>query len=120
MAITASRMLESGVDPALRHAERGCPSARIGVVEAFWLATAGGGIVLDLPVGLFQPGRMFDALLVDAEAPDGNLRFDPADRPAQRLERIVHTAGRANIARVWVGGRVVQERGNCRAAASRI
>jgi guanine deaminase len=107
MAITASRMLEAGVDPSRRQAERGRPGARIGVTEAFWLATAGGGIVLDLPVGQFRPGHAFDALLVQSGE---NLQFDPADPPARRLERIIHTAGRANIGRVWVGGQVVRDR----------
>ena len=65
--------------------------------------------MLDLPVGMFAPGRQFDALLIDGDAPGSNLVLQPGDRPEQLLERIVHTAGRANIARVWVDGRVVHD-----------
>lgn len=110
MAITASRMLETGVDPARAAPERGRAGSRIGALEAFWLATAGGGIVLDLPIGQFRPGYRFDALLLDASRPDGNLRLNPTDGPEQLLERIINTAGRADIGCVWVGGRVVHGR----------
>src|SRR5581483_8254363 len=49
-AVIASRRLESGVDPALERSERQRPGSRIDAVTAFWLATAGGGIALDLPI----------------------------------------------------------------------
>jgi guanine deaminase len=108
MAITASRALESGVDPARPRAQRGRAGARIDAVAAFWLATAGGGEVLDLPIGLFRPGYAFDALLLDAGAADSNLVLSDDDAPERLLERIVHTASRADIARVWVAGRRVR------------
>ncbi len=110
MAVTASRMLETGVDPAVAAAARGRPGSRIGTSEAFWLATAGGAEVLDQQTGLFRPGYAFDALLLDPANPDSNLRLDPAEPAARRLERIVHTAGRPDIAAVWVGGRKVHGR----------
>jgi len=110
MAVTASRMLESGVDPALAPAARGRPGARIGTAEAFWLATAGGGDLLGQATGLFRPGYQFDALLLDADTPDSNLRLDPAEPAERRLERIVHTAGRPDISVVWVNGRRVHAR----------
>ena len=74
-AVTVSRMLEDGVDPALGPAERGVPESRIDTVTAFWLATAGGAAVIDLPVGLIEPGRRFDAVAVQ-DGPSG--RRDPA------------------------------------------
>jgi guanine deaminase len=107
MAISVSRMLDCGVDAARPPATRGCTGARIGAVQAFWLATAGGGIVLDLPLGQFRPGYVFDAMAIDPDVPASNLRLSPGDRPEQTLERIVHTASRANISQVWVSGRVV-------------
>jgi guanine deaminase len=110
MAVTTSRLLESGIDPALAAATRGRPGARIDCVQAFWLATAGGAAVLRQRTGLFRAGYMFDALLLDADHGHGNLRLDPQEPAARRLERIVHTAGRADIARVWVRGRVVHQR----------
>jgi guanine deaminase len=110
MAVTASRLLETGVDPSLPAATRGRPGSRIGTSEAFWLATVGGAAVLGAPVGLFQPGNAFDALLLDTDRADSNLRIDPAEAAERRLERIVHTATRADIARVWVDGRAVSSR----------
>ncbi len=51
-AVMASRMLETGVDAQKPEAERGSGDARISVVEALYLATAGGAEALGLPVGL--------------------------------------------------------------------
>ena len=107
MAIAAARMLDSGVDPALPAATRGRAGSRIDAITAFWLATAAGGVALDLPIGQFRPGYQFDAILLDPAAPASNLFPQSGEAPARLLERIVQTAGRANVARVWVGGRVV-------------
>jgi guanine deaminase len=110
MAVTTSRMLETGVDPAVPAEARGRPASRIGTSEAFWLATVGGADVLGQQTGLFRPGYAFDALLLDPANPDSNLRLNPAEPAARRLERIVHTAGRPDIAAVWVNGRKVHAR----------
>ena len=108
MAIAASRMLETGVDPALPASARGRPGSRIDFDTAFHLATAGGGAALDLPVGLFATGHHFDAIRIDPTAPGSTLRIDPdLDTPSDRLEKTINTASRANIAAVFVGGRQV-------------
>jgi guanine deaminase len=104
-AVIASRTLESGVDPAQSRDERRRPDSRIDAITAFWLATAGGGIALDLPVGVFKEGFQFDALLVDARARDSNLRLDANDTPEEVLQKIIYQAGRANIREVWVANR---------------
>ena len=107
-ALAAARMLESGTDPALPPERRGRGRARIGVEDAFHLATAGGGIALDLPVGVFAPGYQFDAMLIDPGAPGGSLRLFPEfDAGPRILEKIIHTANERNIVRVWVGGEAV-------------
>ncbi|MGH8210796.1 MAG: guanine deaminase [Steroidobacteraceae bacterium] len=106
-AVIASRSLESGVDPAQDRSQRRRPDSRIDAVTAFWLATAGGGIALDLPVGVFREGFQFDALLIDARAPDSNLRLDSGDTPEEILQKIIYLAGRANIREVWVANRRV-------------
>jgi guanine deaminase len=106
-AVTASRNLEHGVDPSLARDERGRPNARISPVEAFWLATAAGGIALDLPIGVFREGYRFDALVVDANVPNGDLRLYPDDTEADILQKIIYNAGRSNIGAVWVDGRLV-------------
>ncbi len=115
-AIIASRTLESGVDPAESRAHRRRPGARIDALTAFWLATAGGGVALDLPVGVFKEGFQFDALLIDADVPNSNLRFAPGDKPEDLLQKIIYQAGRANIREVWVANRRVA--GQSRAPAS--
>jgi guanine deaminase len=105
MAVATSRMLESGVDPALPPETRGRPSSRIDIRDAFHLATAAGGDALDLPVGRFAPGCHFDAVLVDTTAPNGTIRlFDELDEPEDVLAKIVYTASRANLAQIWVAG----------------
>lgn len=109
-AVACSRLLESGTDAQRPAAARGRAGARIDFRTAFRLATAGGGESLDLPIGLFRPGYAFDAVLLAAGLPDGNLRFDTAESGDRIAEKIVMTAGRGDIARVWVAGRLVKSR----------
>ncbi|MCB8876106.1 guanine deaminase [Acidisoma silvae] len=109
-AVAVSRLLESGTDARKPPAERGQPGARIDAPTAFRLATAGGGEALDLPIGLFRPGYAFDALLLRANLPDGNLRVAANEAADRLMEKIVMTAGRGDIAHVWVGGRLVKSR----------
>jgi guanine deaminase len=110
-AVIASRMLESGVDPAQARDRRRRPGSRIDALTAFWLATAGGGVALDLPVGIFCEGYQFDALILDARAPSGNLRVAETDEPEEILQKIVHHAARANIREVFVANRSVHAGG---------
>ena len=111
-AMIAARMLESGTDPARPPIARGAGEAtRIDCREAFWLATAGGGEALDLPIGRFGPGYAFDAILVDGARPSSNIRLRPEDAPDDVLQKIVCHATRADIAKVWVAGRLVHEAG---------
>lgn len=106
-AVMASRSLESGVDPALPRNHRGRRDSLISALEAFWLATAGGGQALGLPIGLFQPGYQFDAILVDRGTPSSDLFLAPDDEPADMLQKIVHLGSRDAIRKVWVSGRRV-------------
>lgn len=100
MALAVSRLREYRRSPDDSLNE----PARIDVPTAFHLATAGGGIALDLPIGCFSPGYHFDALRLDCAAPGGTIRRFGASDPGEMLERIIHTASRPNIAAVWVGG----------------
>jgi guanine deaminase len=110
MAVVASRLRESGTDSQQPASTRGTHGARIDFRTAFHLATAGGGEALDLPIGLFRSGYAFDAVLLESGLPDGDLRFQPEEAAETVLEKIVMTAGRADIARVWVAGRLVKSR----------
>ena len=106
-AVVASRQLESGVDAQLDRALRRRPDSRIDALTAFWLATAGGGIALDLKVGLFRPGYQFDAILLDTVVRSSHLQLTPTDEPEQILQKILYAASRANIRDVWVANRRV-------------
>jgi guanine deaminase len=108
MATTFSQLLQDGVDPARSREGRGTPNSRIDFVTSFYLATAGGGVALDLPIGVFKPGYRFDAMLVDATVPDTNLREYAGDPPEDRLQRIIWDTTRPNIAKVWVDGALVR------------
>lgn len=101
-AVATSRMLESGVDRDTAQDLRGVPDSRIDFRDAFWLATAGGADVLDLPVGFFAPGRQFDAVLVDI--PDAEFA---AACDADLLQAIVMRATTADLCATWVAGRCV-------------
>jgi guanine deaminase len=115
-ALIASRSLESGVDASLSRRQRRHPDSRIDASTAFWLATAGGGIALDLPVGVFREGFYFDAILMDSSVPNSNLRFEQSDTPEEILQKIIYHAARANIRDVWVANRPahLQRTAHCR------
>ena len=108
-AVTVSRMLEDGVDPALGATDRGVPESRIDTVTAFWLATAGGAAVVDLPVGLIEPGRCFDAIAVRTDRPGGAIRlWEEFDDDARVFEKLVRLAATDDISHVWVNGASVK------------
>jgi len=106
-SVIASRILESGVDPAQRRDLRRHPEARIDAATAFWLATAGGGVTLDLPIGVFREGFQFDALVINTRVHGSNLHFDHHDTPEEMLQKIIYHCARVNIGEVWVANRRV-------------
>jgi len=113
-AVIASRSLESGVDPRLSREQRRSPGSRIDAATAFWLATAGGGIALDLPIGVFREGYHFDAIVLDGRTPDSNLHLADNATPEEILQKIVYHATRADIKEVWVANRRVHVRDGAR------
>lgn len=107
-AVTVSRMLEDGVDPAASSEHRGVPGSRITTLDAFWMGTMGGADLLGLPVGLIEPGRRFDAIAVDVARPGSPLqRWGGLDDDQRLFEKIVRLATPADITRVWVDGHQV-------------
>ncbi|MEO0492085.1 MAG: amidohydrolase family protein [Actinomycetota bacterium] len=109
-AVTVSRMRRDGVDARIDAAERGVPGAAIDTVTGFWLATAGAAAAIGLPVGLLEPGRRFDAVVFDLEAPGGVIRRLDLDDDARRFEKLVRLASPHDIAEVWVDGVSVHRR----------
>lgn len=110
-AVLVSRLLETGVDAQRPADERGLGDARISLAEAFWLATAGGGQSLGLPVGTFEPGQAFDLQVVDVKRRDSDLTgFGVFDQPADRLARILYLATPDNVRKVYVQGRLVRDK----------
>ena len=107
-AVIASRHLESGVNPSVARSQRRREGSRIDASTALWLATTGGGIALDLPIGIFRAGYQFDAIILDTAVSGSNLRVDPSDAGDAILQKILHHSSRANVREVWVGNRRVQ------------
>lgn len=104
-ALVASRHACSGTDPMLPAESRGTACAPLSAAEAFWLATAGGGQSLSLPIGLFRTGYYFDALCIRSNSPQSPFRVDTAmDSPADIFEKLVLTSDRPCIEDVWVNG----------------
>jgi guanine deaminase len=104
-AITASRAVEDGVDASLPADQRGSPGARIDFREAFWMATVGGGLALDLKVGQITEGYAFDAMVVDTGIPDTNLIiWEGLDTHEAILQKIIYNIDRRNITKVWIQG----------------
>ena len=69
-----------------------------------YLATRGGAEALGLNVGSFEPGMKFDALAIDPNAPQGTVRLWPENTGDLRLEKLLYSVSRANIAAVWTDG----------------
>ncbi len=109
MSVAASRLLDDGVDPELPPERRGRPGSRIDWRTAFFLATAGGGDALGLPVGRFAVGNAFDAFVVDTNIDNGSIRvFEQIDTLEDVLAKILYTASRRDIVGVFVAGRALR------------
>ncbi|ESQ76084.1 guanine deaminase [Asticcacaulis sp. AC402] len=107
-AVLASRLLNDGVDCEKPYDDRGVRDTQIDWRTAFYLATRGGADALDLPVGSFEVGRQFDAVLIDPHAVGGSVNLmDGYDTVVEGLQKVLYTANKANIVRVWVAGRAV-------------
>lgn len=107
-ALSAARAHASGVEAELPAGGRGAGGPPVTVAEALWLATAGGGEALGLPVGKFAPGFHFDAVLVDTGRPASPLKaWEGLDTIEETAAKIVLNATRDDIVKVWVRGRAV-------------
>ncbi|PQP89425.1 guanine deaminase [Paenibacillus sp. AR247] len=110
-AVMSSRMLEDGVNPGLPAEDRGVPGSRITVNEAFYLATAGGGESLSLPVGRIQENYAWDVQIIDTKLPSAKLPiFDPNEDLNDVFQKMLYLTRPENIREVWVQGEKVHSR----------
>ena len=110
-AVMSSRMLEDGVNPALPAATRGVPNSRITINEAFYLATAGGGESLSLPIGRLQENYTWDVQIIDTKLASAKLPiFDAHEDLNDVFQKIMYLVRPENICEVWVQGRKVHDR----------
>ncbi|WP_018755938.1 guanine deaminase [Paenibacillus terrigena] len=110
-AVISSRMLEDGVNPALPAAERGVPNSRITINEAFYLATAGGGESLSLPIGRLEANYAWDVQMIDTTLATAKLPIYQADEDLNDVfQKIMYLARPENIREVWVQGEKVHTR----------
>lgn len=110
-AVMSSRMLEDGVDTALSADKRGVPDSRITINEAFYLATAGGGESLSLPVGRLQENFTWDVQVIDTKIASAKLPiYDKNEELIDIFQKIMYLVRPENIREVWVQGTKVHER----------
>ncbi len=110
-AVMSSRMLEDGVDTALPADKRGVPNSRITINEAFYLATAGGGESLSLPVGRLQENYTWDVQVIDTKIVSAKLPiYDNNEALIDIFQKIMYLVRPENIREVWVQGTKVHER----------
>lgn len=110
-AVISSRMLEDGVNSALPVTERGVPSSRITINEAFHFATAGGGESLSLPIGRIQENYAWDVQIIDTKLASAKLPiFDKNEDLQDVFQKIMYLVRPENIQEVWVQGEKVHTR----------
>ena len=106
--VTASRLLEDGVDAAVSSSVRGVPHSRLSILDAFYLATVGGAELLGQPIGLIEVGRQFDAIAVTPNRPNSALKTWPeVDDHGRLFEKVIRLCAASDIDHVYVDGRRV-------------
>lgn len=110
-AVISSRMLEDGVNTDLPAEDRGVPNSRITINEAFYLATAGGGESLSLPIGRMEENYAWDVQIIDTSIASAKLPIFEANVDLHDVfQKIMYLARPENIREVWVQGEKVHSR----------
>ncbi|WP_066306931.1 guanine deaminase [Bacillus sp. FJAT-29814] len=110
-AVMSSRMLEDGVNPDLPAEDRGVPNSRITVNEAFYLATAGGGDSLSLPIGRLEKNHAWDVQIIDTALSTAKLPlYDDHEDLLDVFQKMMYLVRPENIREVWVQGEKVHAR----------
>lgn len=110
-SVMVSRMLEDGVDAKKCSCERGVSNSRISVLEAFYLATTGGGESLQLPLGKIEEGYICDLQVIDTKDKNNILSdFGVFPKKEHLLQKIIYLATLENIKEVYVQGNLVHKK----------
>jgi len=106
-AIMSSRMLESGVNSEISSEKRGTDNRSLSLNEVFYLATAGGGEALSLPIGKIEKGYSFDAQIIDTK------RFPVLfeEDLEEVFQKCLYLAESSDIKQVFVQGELVHSKG---------
>lgn len=102
-AVMSSRMLNDGVNHEIESDERGVSNSNITLKEAFYLATAGGGKSLSLPIGELKEGFTWDAQVVSTH----HLPVFGEDTLEETFQKIIYLMKPEQIKEVWVQGQLV-------------
>ena len=88
------------------------PDSHISTAEAFYLATLGGARVLGLQdkIGSLEPGKIFDALLIDPYAEGSPFDVFEQDTPIEIFNKFVFLGDDRNIDTVFVQGQAVLQK----------
>lgn len=102
-AVMSSRMLNDGVNHEMNSTERGVSSSNITLKEAFYLATAGGGKALSLPIGELKEGFTWDVQVVSTH----HLPVFGEDRLEEIFQKLIYLMKPEQIKEVWVQDELV-------------
>lgn len=105
-AVISSRMLNDGVNPALASDKRGRKDSSITLNRAFYLATAGGGEALKLPIGKLEKGYAFDVQILKIDEAIPHFYEELSDIDV--LHKLLLLSESSNIKEVYVQGERVK------------
>lgn len=105
-SVICSRILEDGVDSRVSKEKRGVDDSRVSVIEAFYLATTGGGKALGLPLGLIKEGYICDLQVVEME----KNKHSMFNSSKEMLQKVLYLTEKENIKQVWIQGKLVHEK----------
>ncbi|XP_011300609.1 probable guanine deaminase isoform X1 [Fopius arisanus] len=79
-------------------------------IDVFYLATLGGAkaLAIEDQVGSFEPGKQFDALIIDTNKPNGPLNNLSEWTIEEQLQRFIYSGDDRNISQVFVAGHQVK------------
>ncbi|MFW7383480.1 guanine deaminase [Vagococcus fluvialis] len=102
-AVMSSRMLNDGVNHEIESDERGVSNSNITLKEAFYLATAGGGKSLSLPIGELKEGFTWDVQVVSTH----HLPVFGEDTLEETFQKLIYIMKPEQIKEVWVQDQLV-------------